>query len=79
MKIPVSVWALFLMLIAGCTNLHEQHLEMLPKELLQDVSENFDASLIKHLDPEKPFSEQDLSEETLEILSEIFKDLEEII
>ena len=28
MKIPVSVWALFLMLIAGCTNLHEQHLEI---------------------------------------------------
>ncbi len=56
------------------SQMHEQHLEMLPKELLQDVSENFDASLIKHLDPEKPFSEQDLSEETLEVLASLFKD-----
>ena len=56
------------------SQMHEHHLEMIPKEILQDVSENFDATLINHLDPDKPFSEQNLSEETLEVLEKLFKD-----
>ena len=56
------------------SQMHEHHLEMIPKEILQDVSENFDETLINHLDPDKPFSEQNLSEETLEVLEKLFKD-----
>lgn len=56
------------------SQLYENHLEMVPQDLLEEVSKDIDSSLISHLDPDKPFTEQDLAEETLEILASIFKD-----
>jgi hypothetical protein len=56
------------------SQLYDKHLEMVPQDLLEEVSKDIDGSLIAHLDPDKPFIEQDLSEETLEILASIFKD-----
>lgn len=56
------------------SQLYDKHLEMVPQDLLEEVSKDIDPSQISHLDPDKPFTEQDLSEETLEILASIFKD-----
>ena len=56
------------------SQLYDKHLEMVPQDLLEEVSKDIDGSLIAHLDPDKPFTKQDLSEETLEILASIFKD-----
>ena len=56
------------------SQLYDKHLEMVPQDLLEEVSKDIDGSLIAHLDPDKPFTEQDISEETLEILASIFKD-----
>ena len=61
------------------SQLQEKHLMLVPEEIQMVVSSDFDEETFNSFDSEKPFTEQDLSEETLEILIEIFKDLEEII
>lgn len=56
------------------SQMHEHHLEMVPAALLEEISKDIDEAHFAKLDPEKPFTEQELSEETLEVLATIFKD-----
>ena len=56
------------------SQMYEEHLQMVPQELLAEISHDIDAELFAKFDPNKPFTEQDLCEETLEILATIFKD-----
>lgn len=56
------------------SQMHEHHLEMVPAQLLEEVSKDIDETHFAKFDPEKPFTEQELGEETLEILATIFKD-----
>lgn len=56
------------------SQMHENHLAMIPKEILEAVSNDIDTDHLSTFDSNKPFTEQNLSEETLEILATIFKD-----
>ena len=56
------------------SQMFEEHLAMVPPELLAEVSNDVDTEYLATFDQDKPFTEQDLSEETLEILEAIFKD-----
>lgn len=61
------------------SQLQEKHLMLVPEEIQVAVASEIDREVFDRFDSEKPFTEQDLSEETLEILTEIFKNIEEII
>jgi hypothetical protein len=61
------------------SQLREEQLLTIPKEIQEVVSSDFDAEVFSNFDSEKPFTEQELSDETLEILTEIFKDTDIII
>ena len=61
------------------SQLQEKHLMLVPEEIQVAVASEIDREVFVRFDSEKPFTEQDLSEETLEILTEIFKNIEEII
>lgn len=57
----------------------DEQLILVPKEIQEIVSSDFDKEIFESFDAEKPFTEQELSEETLQILSEIFKNTDKII
>ena len=61
------------------SQLREEQLLTIPREIQEVVSSDFDEEVFCSFDPEKPFTEQELSDETLEILTEIFKDTDIII
>jgi transcriptional/translational regulatory protein YebC/TACO1 len=52
------------------SQLREEQLLTIPKEIQEVVSSDFDAEVFSNFDSEKPFTEQELSDETLEILLE---------
>ena len=56
------------------SQLYNEHIEMIPKKLLIEVMKSFDEETFNRLDPDKPFTKQELSEETLQILADIFKE-----
>ena len=58
------------------SQLYEDQLLMVPDDFRQEVLIDFDEEHFAKFDEEKPFTEQELAEETLEILAEIFKDEE---
>ncbi|MBR3884963.1 MAG: hypothetical protein IKJ33_00645 [Clostridia bacterium] len=58
------------------SQLHEEQLLMIPDELRLEVLNDFDGETFSKFDEEKPFIEQDISQETLEILAEIFGEAE---
>ena len=55
--------------------MHKCHLKLVPKSLLEEIKTGLDKKLYKSFDKDKPFTKQNFSEETLEILVDIFKDL----
>ena len=56
--------------------MYKKHLQLVPKEILLDVKNGEkDSKVYKAFDYEKPFTKQNLSQETLEILADIFKDV----
>ena len=61
------------------SQLQEKHLILVPEDIQIAVASEIDSEVFERFDSEKPFTEQELSEETLEILTEIFKNIEEII
>lgn len=61
------------------SQLRDEQLMLVPKEIQEIVSGDFDKEVFESFDAEKPFTEQELSEETLQILSEIFKNTDKII
>ena len=61
------------------SQLRDEQLILVPKEIQEIVSSDFDKEVFESFDAEKPFTEQELSEETLQILSEIFKNTDKII
>jgi len=61
------------------SQLRDEQLMLVPKEIQEIVSSDFDKEVFESFDAEKPFTEQELSEETLQILSEIFKNTDKII
>ena len=61
------------------SQLRDEQLILVPKEIQEIVSSDFDKEVFESFDEEKPFTEQELSEETLQILSEIFKNTDKII
>lgn len=61
------------------SQLREEQLLLVPKEIQEVVSSDFDEEVFCSFDPEKPFTEQELSEETLELLNEIFNNVDKII
>ena len=56
------------------SQLHERQLLMIPEEIQSEVAGGIDEEIFDGFDADKPFTEQNLSEETLEILYRIFKD-----
>lgn len=56
------------------SQLHKEQLLMIPDELRLDVFSDFDDETFSKFDEEKPFTEQDISQETLEILSKFFEE-----
>lgn len=61
------------------SQLRDEQLVLVPKEIQEIVARDFDKEVFESFDEEKPFTEQFLSEETLQILSEIFKNTDKII
>lgn len=61
------------------SQLREEQLLLVPNEIQEVVANDFDEEIFSEFDPEKPFTEQDLSEETLELLKDIFKNEDKII
>lgn len=61
------------------SQLRDEQLMLVPKEIQEIVSSDFDKEVFESFDAEKTFTEQELSEETLQILSEIFKNTDKII
>jgi hypothetical protein len=59
------------------SQMHKKHLKLVPKELIKDVLSNVDKEIFNSFDEDKPFTKQNLSEETLEIIAKIFKDIPE--
>lgn len=55
------------------SQLYDEHLVMVPAKILEEV-ESFDEEIFDSFDSDKPFTKQNLSKETLEILADIFKD-----
>ena len=56
--------------------LYKKHLKLIPKEIVSEVvKEEKDMDVYNSFDKEKPFTEQKLSDETIEILANIFKDI----
>lgn len=58
------------------SQMFEKDLARVPKELQKEVLRDLDTEELKGFDPEKPFTSQNLSEETLLILAAIFGDEE---
>ncbi len=56
------------------SQLYDNHLEKVPAEILEEIKD-FDMEIFEKFDGGKPFTQQDLSIETLEILAKIFKDI----
>lgn len=54
------------------SQLREDDLEKVPKHIRNEIVLGFDEETFNSFDCEKPFTEQDLSEEALEILANIF-------
>lgn len=61
------------------SQLREEQLSLVPNEIQEMVANDFDEEVFNSFDSEKPFTEQELSEETLEILKEIFENIDIII
>ena len=61
------------------SQLREEQLLLVPREIQEVVSSDFDEEVFCGFDPEKPFTEQELSEETLELINEIFNNVDKII
>ena len=58
------------------SQMHKKHLKLIPKDIRTEVmKEEKDMTLFKSFDFDKPFTKQNLSQETLEILADIFKDV----
>lgn len=58
------------------SQLHEEQLLRIPDELKFEVLNDINSEDFSNFDAEKPFTEQDISQETLEILREIFGEVE---
>ena len=56
------------------SQLHEEDLALVPSEIQKEVAEGYDEKTFASFDIEKPFTSQELSDESLEILSQIFKE-----
>ena len=54
------------------SQLHIHHLKLISKELIEEVKNGFDKDVFYSFKKSKPFTEQELSEETLEILDGVF-------
>ena len=54
------------------SQLHTHHLKLVPQEIINEAKSDFDEEVFFNLDRSKPFTEQDLSEETFEILHDVF-------
>ena len=54
------------------SQLREDDLEKIPNHIRHEIVMGFDEETFNSFDSEKPFTEQDLSEEALEILANIF-------
>lgn len=61
------------------SQLRDEQLILVPNEIKGIVGSDFDKDVFESFDAEKPFVEQELSEETLQFLSEIFKNTDKII
>lgn len=57
------------------SQMYKKHLKLVPKEILEEIKIGIDKNLFNSFDKEKPFTKQDFSEESLEILADIFKDI----
>lgn len=61
------------------SQLYKKHKKLIPKEIIEEVvNKEKDVEVYKSFDRDKPFTKQNLSVETLEILAEIFKDVPDI-
>ena len=58
------------------SQLFEEDLMKVPDEIKETVLNDFDEKVFNSFDSDKPFTDQELSEETLEILAEIFRNEE---
>lgn len=56
------------------SQMYENDLMKVPVEIQKEVLKDLDMEEFKKFDPEKPFTNQDFSEETLEILAAIFEE-----
>ena len=61
-------------LLFAFSQMYEDVLMAVPQKLKEEVVIDFDKELFDSFDSEIPFTEQEMSEEALEILEKIFKD-----
>ena len=54
------------------SQIHTHHLKLIPQNLIEDVEKNYDEEVFNKFKKSKPFTEQEMSVETLEILNDIF-------
>lgn len=54
------------------SQMFQKDLDKVPEEVQREVFSDLESKDIERFDPEKPFTSQDLSEETLLILASIF-------
>lgn len=61
-------------LLFAFSQMYEDVLMAVPQKLKEEVVIDFDKEVFDSFDSEIPFTEQEMSEEALEILEKIFKD-----
>ena len=66
-------------LLFAFSQMYEDRLKKVPQKLRDEIVVDYDEKVFKSFDPEKPFTKQVMSEESLEILLNIFKDDDESI
>ena len=59
------------------SQMYKKHLKLVPEHILKEIKTGIDEKLFNSFDKDKPFTKQNFSEETLEILAGIFKDIPE--
>ena len=65
-------------LVFAFSQLTANQLKNIPEEILKEVSTDYDETVYNNFEQDVPFTRQELSEETMEILLKLFENIEEV-
>ena len=65
-------------IVFAFSQLTANQLKNIPEEILKEVSTDYDETVYNNFEQDVPFTRQELSEETMEILLKLFENIEEV-